>query len=119
MRDARIKPKVGALSGREQLARWILRGRLTQQEAADQIGISRVKLNQYLHGAARPSLETAIRIEDATGIGIRCWLLEDGAEAAGEALTSVGGDYVNHGNTTATEDTPTDGVSEVNHNPAR
>lgn len=79
MRDARIRPKAGAelLSGRQLLARWIIRGRMTQGEAADQIGVSRVKLNQYLNAVARPSLETAIRIEDATGIGIRAWLLED------------------------------------------
>ena len=120
MRDARIRPKGPAvLSGRALLERWIVRGRMTQGEAAEQIGISRVKLNQYLHTAARPSLETAIRIEDATGIGIRNWLQDEAAEAAGEGLTSAAGDYVNHGNTTAAEDTPTDGVSEVNHNPAR
>lgn len=119
MRDARIKPKGPAVvSGRAQLARWIVRGRLTQQEAADQIGISRVKLNQYLNGAARPSLETAIRIEDATGIGIRCWLLDDGAQAPGEAGETADGNYVNQRNTTAGEDSPRDGVTEVNHNPA-
>jgi transcriptional regulator with XRE-family HTH domain len=50
---------------------------MTQAEAAEQIGISRVKLNQYLHGEARPSLETAIRIEDTTGIAVRAWLIDD------------------------------------------
>jgi transcriptional regulator with XRE-family HTH domain len=81
MKDSRIKPKgSGGLSGRVLLARWIVRGRMTQAEAADQIGISRVKLNQYLHSEARPSLETAIRIEDATGIGIRTWLVDEAAE---------------------------------------
>jgi transcriptional regulator with XRE-family HTH domain len=81
MRDARIKPR-RPLSGRELLAQWLVRRRLTQGEGADEIGISRVKLNQYLNGEARPSLETAIRIEDATGIGIRAWLIEDEAPAA-------------------------------------
>jgi transcriptional regulator with XRE-family HTH domain len=81
MRDARIKPRrPEALSARELLARWLVRGRMTQGEGADQIGISRVKLNQYLNGEARPSLETAIRIEDATGIGARIWLIEDAAD---------------------------------------
>jgi transcriptional regulator with XRE-family HTH domain len=78
MRDGRMKPKGPAvLSGRALLARWIVRQRMTQAEAAEQIGISRVKLNQYLNAEARPSLETAIRIEDATGIGMRTWLLDD------------------------------------------
>jgi transcriptional regulator with XRE-family HTH domain len=78
MRDARIKPKGPAVrSGRELLAQWIVRQRMTQGEAADQIGISRVKLNQYLNREAKPSLETAIRIEDTTGIGIRLWLVEE------------------------------------------
>jgi transcriptional regulator with XRE-family HTH domain len=79
MTDRRIKPKTGSLSGRGLLAQWLVRHRMTQAEAADQIGISRVKLNQYLTAEARPSLETAIRIEDATGIGVRLWLLEDPA----------------------------------------
>jgi transcriptional regulator with XRE-family HTH domain len=78
MSDGRLKPKgSGGLSGRALLARWIVRGRMTQQEAADQIGVSRVKLNQYLHAAALPSLETAIRIEDASGIPVRSWLVEE------------------------------------------
>jgi len=81
MADGRMKPR-RPLSGRELLNRWIVRGRMTQGEAADFIGISRVKLNQYLNGEARPSLETAIRIEDATGIGIRSWLIEDEEPAA-------------------------------------
>ena len=76
MPDRRIKARALTLSARELLARWIQRGRMSQQEAAEVIGISKVKLNQYLQGAARPSLETAIRIEDAAGIGIRLWLLE-------------------------------------------
>jgi transcriptional regulator with XRE-family HTH domain len=78
MKDGRIRAQSATrLSGRALLERWILRGRLTQAEAADQIGISRVKLNQYLHAVSLPSLETAVRIEDITGIGVRCWLIEE------------------------------------------
>ena len=80
MRDNRIKPKTSP-GPRALLARWIVRGRMNQGEAADVIGISRVKLNQYLNGESRPSLETAVRIEDACGIGVRLWLAEDAAEA--------------------------------------
>lgn len=77
MKDGRIKAAGARLSGRALLARWILRQRMNQSEAAEQIGISRVKLNQYLNQEARPSLETAIRIEDATGIGMRSWLIDE------------------------------------------
>jgi transcriptional regulator with XRE-family HTH domain len=81
MKDARLKPRrPEALSARELLARWLVRGRMTQAEAAEQIGLSRVQLNQYLQGEKRPSLEMAIRIEDATGISIRSWLSEDALE---------------------------------------
>jgi transcriptional regulator with XRE-family HTH domain len=83
--DARIKPKAAGPSARVLLLRWINRVRLTQAEAADHIGISRVKLNQYLNGERGPSLATAIRIEDATGIAMRSWLIED-AEPAGMAV---------------------------------
>jgi transcriptional regulator with XRE-family HTH domain len=93
MRDARYKPKDAALSARQLLAQWITRHRMTQGEAADQIGVSRVKLNQYLHAEARPGLEMAVRIEDTTGIGLRLWLLdepEDPVEAP--VLVAVGND---------------------------
>ena len=77
MKDARIRPHGDRRSGRQLLAQWLIRRRLTQGEGAEEIGISRIKLNQYLNGEARPSLETAIRIEDATGIGIRSWLIDE------------------------------------------
>lgn len=86
MPDGRIKPKrATVMSARQMLDRWVVRGRMTQTEAAAHIGISRIKLNQYLHGEARPSLETAIRIEDATGIGMRAWLVDDDPGAAADA----------------------------------
>src|SRR5262245_5218981 len=77
MRDGRLRRTGLVLSGRQQLERYIVRHRLTQAEAADQFGISRVQLNQYLNRERRPGLEVAIQIEDVTGIGIRMWLLDD------------------------------------------
>lgn len=68
-------------SGRTLLTRWILRGRMTQAEAAKYIGLSRVQLNQYLNTDKKPGLEMAVRIEDATGIGVRSWLVEESAAA--------------------------------------
>ena len=98
MKDRRIRPKGGIQSGRQLLERWIIKGRMTQSEAAEQIGISRVKLNQYLNAESRPSLETAIRIEDATGIGIRMWLVND-VSGSGKVVKVA-----------------REGVNEVNHN---
>lgn len=98
MRDRRIQPKRGVQSGRQLLERWIVKARMTQGEAAEQIGISRVKLNQYLNAESKPSLETAIRIEDATGIGIRMWLVNDVTESGEVGKVARGG------------------VNEVNHN---
>jgi transcriptional regulator with XRE-family HTH domain len=88
MKDERIKPKGPQRSARALLARWIVRGRMTQGEAAEQIGISRVKLNQYLNAEARPSLDTAIRIEDTTGVSIRTWLIADDVTARSPASAS-------------------------------
>jgi transcriptional regulator with XRE-family HTH domain len=82
MKDGRLKPKrQGGQTGRTLLERWIVKQRMTQAEAAELIGISRVKLNQYLNIGDRPSLETAVRIEDVTGIGVRLWLLDDPPDA--------------------------------------
>jgi transcriptional regulator with XRE-family HTH domain len=89
--DARIKPKPSLRAARVLLDRWIVRGRMTQGEAADLIGISRVKLNQYLHAEARPSLETAIRIEDTTGIAVRSWLIDEPEPAAVGAVPDMHG----------------------------
>ena len=83
MSDGRSKSRTVTLGGPELLERWIMRGRMTQAEAADRIGISRVQLNQYLHGVSVPGLATAIRIEDATGIGIRTWLTDSPKVADG------------------------------------
>jgi len=102
MADARIKPTADRHTARTLLARWLVRGRMTQTEAAAQIGISRVKLNQYLNAEARPSLETAIRIEDVTGIGIRLWLMDN------EPVVTAG-QRVPQGN-------PVEDDTEVNHN---
>lgn len=101
MADARIKP-TDRHTARTLLARWLVRSQMTQTEAAAQIGISRVKLNQYLNAEARPSLETAIRIEDVTGIGIRLWLIDN-------KPVVTAGQRVPQGNTA-------DDDSEVNNN---
>ena len=102
MADARIKPTADRHSARTLLARWLVRGRMTQTEAAAQIGISRVKLNQYLNAEARPSLETAIRIEDVTGIGIRLWLVDNEPVLTPDRRVPQGN--------------PAEDDSEVNHN---
>ena len=36
-------------------------------------GTARLQLSQIVHGVRRPGLDTALRIEDATGIPVRSW----------------------------------------------
>jgi len=83
MRDRRIKPRPDMPSGGAQLQGWLYRLRLTQAGGAKLLGVSRVKVNQYVNFEARPSLETAIRLEDIAGIPVRAWLVDDrGGESA-------------------------------------
>jgi DNA-binding XRE family transcriptional regulator len=74
--DRRLNPKQPQPSGREQLENWIVRRRMTQEEAAQFVGLSRPRFNQILNGVRRPGLEAAVRLEDATGISIRSWLCD-------------------------------------------
>lgn len=46
------------------LKKW--RGDMKQQEAADIIGIDLARYNAFEHGRARPGLDWAFRIEEAT-----------------------------------------------------
>jgi transcriptional regulator with XRE-family HTH domain len=61
-------------TGREQLAQWIERSKLTQVETARRIGIDPTQLSQILTGKRRPGLDNAVRIERATGIVVEAWV---------------------------------------------
>lgn len=69
------RPKPNACRGHVLLGQWLIRAKLTQAEAADYIGISRVSFNQTVNFLTLPTLISAIRIEDVTGIGVRNWLI--------------------------------------------
>lgn len=64
---------VAELLGRHQLTDWLRRRGLSQGDAAKEIGIHRVHLNQFLTGERRPGLDTAILLEERTGIPVRAW----------------------------------------------
>jgi plasmid maintenance system antidote protein VapI len=82
MKDGRRKPRLDVPSGRALLERWIALHHLSQAEAAVTLGVPASKLNEYLHAEKRPSLATAVRIEDVAGIGVRTWLVDELADVA-------------------------------------
>ena len=62
-------------SGRERLRDWLDRSKVNQRDGAALLGIHYVNLSQILSGDRKPSLETAIRIEQVSGISAESWLL--------------------------------------------
>ena len=62
------------LTGRQRLAEYRKRSRLKQYELADLIGMHDTTLSQVLSGKRRPGLDTALRIEAATGIPVESWM---------------------------------------------
>jgi plasmid maintenance system antidote protein VapI len=61
-------------TGRERLRQWITRSKLQQNEAAAVIGMHPTQLNHILTGDRRPGLDTAVKIERATGIVVEAWV---------------------------------------------
>ena len=62
-------------SGREQLRAWIDRQGMTQREAARTLSMNEVMMSQVLAGDRTPSIQSAIRVEELTGIAVRSWKL--------------------------------------------
>lgn len=58
------------------LARWIDAKRLSRDEVADRLGVSRAHLDRLCADGRRPDLELAFAIQDLTGgeIPARSWL---------------------------------------------
>jgi len=70
------------MNGRDRLAQWIERSKLTQFEAAGVIGLNHTHLSKIMNNERRPGLDAAIKIERATGIVVETWeSIEDEAEA--------------------------------------
>lgn len=60
-------------SGAQQLARWMKRSTRNQREAAAFLGLHWTIVNKYFKGHRSPSRETAILIEEKTGIPVAAW----------------------------------------------
>lgn len=60
-------------TGREQLRAWIDRSKMTQREASKSLAMNEVMLSQVLAGDRTPSIQSAIRLEELTGIAVRSW----------------------------------------------
>lgn len=54
------------LPGPDLLSKWRSREKLTQQQAADLIGIDLSTYNAFENGRERPGLDYAVRIDEAT-----------------------------------------------------
>lgn len=73
---------VGFLDGPTLLDAWIQRCRISQAQAARNLGVSRHYLNQILSGERSPGLKNAVWIERMTGIVVEAWVsTEDGGLA--------------------------------------
>lgn len=60
-------------TGREQLRAWIDRQGMTQREAAKVLSMNEVMMSQVLAGDRTPSIQSAIVLEERTGIVVRSW----------------------------------------------
>jgi transcriptional regulator with XRE-family HTH domain len=63
------------MTGRALLAAWLERAKLSQREGAALLEVTEGKLSMYLSGSQRPGLNTALRIQDRTGVPVRSWSL--------------------------------------------
>jgi DNA-binding XRE family transcriptional regulator len=71
------KPRIGhPVEKRNKLAVWIEEHGWTRQQLANELGILRSSVDRLCTGMRRPSLETAIQIEDLTkgAVPARYWL---------------------------------------------
>lgn len=69
-------------NGRERLRQWIDRSKVDQTEAAGLIGMHPTQLSHILNDRRRPGLDTAVKIERATGIPVEAWVPLDDDESA-------------------------------------
>lgn len=56
------------------LTKWIEEQKISRAEAAIRIGLVRQHLDAICRGARTPNLETAIKIQTATGIPVETWI---------------------------------------------
>lgn len=61
------------VAGVQMLREYLRRSQMTQRAFANQVGITETFLSQVLIGIRGFSLETAVAVEDVTGIPARSW----------------------------------------------
>lgn len=66
---------------------WLERTKLTQYQAAEDIGISQEEMSYYINGHRRPVLEKAVKIERVTGIPASAWVSSPRDKSRGTALS--------------------------------
>lgn len=60
-------------AGGKQLSEWVKRRGISGRAAAREIGIHWTYLSQICNGLRTPGLDSALNIEDHTGIPVRSW----------------------------------------------
>lgn len=62
-----------------QLRAYLTQKKIRQSALAEMLGVSNGYMSQIINGDKRPSLDLAVKIEDATGgiVTVRCWVDED------------------------------------------
>lgn len=61
-------------AGRARLRAWIERSKVKDYEAAALLTVHPVMLSQWLSGTRTPGLDSAVKIEQITGIPVGSWL---------------------------------------------
>lgn len=60
-------------AGSELLRRWRERKGLSQETAAEKLGVRQATLSRYESGARAPRLPEALRIRDVAGVPLEAW----------------------------------------------
>ncbi|MDQ1075157.1 HigA family addiction module antitoxin [Microbacterium sp. SORGH_AS_0969] len=63
-----------AVAPGQYLDEWLEESSLTQQEAANRLGVSRKHVNEIVNGRAPVTPETALKLERLTGIPADSWV---------------------------------------------
>ncbi len=70
----KLSPKAAAsMTGGAALRSWRDSNNLTQPEAGDLLGLWDCQISRYERERIKPSIETAINLEQRCGIPVACW----------------------------------------------
>lgn len=65
------------------------RREVNQRQAAELIEMNEVHFSQILNGQRRPGLDTAIKIEEHTGVPVRSWTLSEVSELSDASVVTA------------------------------